>query len=168
MPKVAFAGRVFNRVHGFWGKKSCFSGKLQREKLLLCRGRTCAARSCMADDLLREGRGPGACRRTTSADSLQANTLVRLFAPQGQTLFAPRFRSTQPWSYAYNPAMPGPYNSVGQLQRVHPPAALGGDKADGAQRDCIRHNRVIPCPAREVLALTSQHDLIKCKAAVRL
>ena len=24
-----------------------------------CRGRTCAARSCMADDLLREGRGPG-------------------------------------------------------------------------------------------------------------
>ena len=62
----------------------------------------------MENDLLREGRGPGACRRTTSADSLQANTLVRLFAPQGQTLFAPRFRSTQPWSYAHNPAMPAP------------------------------------------------------------
>ena len=168
MPKLAFAERVFNRVHGFWGKKSCFSGKLQREKLLLCRGRTCAARSCTADDLLREGRGPGACRRTTSADSLQANTLVRLFTPQGQTLFAPRFRSTQPWSYAHNPAMPGPYNSVGQLQRIHPPAALGGDEADRAQRDCIRHNRVIPCPAREVLVLTSQHDLIKHKASVRL
>ena len=97
-----------------------------------------------------------------------ANPLVRLFAPQGQTLFAPRFRSTQPWSYAYNPAMPGPYNSVGQLQFIHPPAALGGDEADRAQRDCIRHNRVIPCPAREVLALTSQHDLIKRKASVRL
>mgnify|MGYP000755532771 CR=1 FL=1 len=168
MPKSVEVVCVFNRVHGFWGKKSCFSGKLQREKLLLCRGRTCAARSCKVNGHLREGRGPGACRRTTSADSLQANTLVRLFAPQGQTLFAPRFRSTQPWSYAHNPAMPGPYNSVGQLQRVHPPAALGGDEADRAQRDCIRHNRVIPCPAREVLALTSQHDLIKRKASVRL
>ena len=123
MPKSVEVVCVFNRVHGFWGKKSCFSGKLQREKLLLCRGRTCAARSCKVNGHLREGRGPG---------------------------------------------MPGPYNSVGQLQRVHPPAALGGDEADGAQRDCIRHNRVIPCPAREVLALTSQHDLIKCKAAVRL
>ena len=168
MPKVAFAERVFNRVHGFWGKKSCFSGKLQREKLLLCRGRTSAARSCKVNGHLQAGRGPGACRRATSADSLQANTLVRLFAPQGQTLSAPRFRSTQPWSYAYNPAMPGPYNSVGQLQRVHPPAALGGDEADRAQRGRIGHDGVIPCPAREVLALTSQHDLIKCKAAVRL
>ena len=167
MPKVVEVVWVFNRVHGFWGKLFFFSGKSQG-KPLLCRGRTCAARSCTADGLLREGRGPGACRRTTSADSLQANTLVRLFAPQGQTLFAPRFRSTQPWSYAYTPAMPGPYNSVGQLQFIHPPATLGGDEADGAQRGCIRHNRVIPCPAREVLALTSQHDLIKCKAAVRL
>ena len=26
-----------------------------------------------------------------------ANTLVRLFAPQGQTLLTPRFRSAQPW-----------------------------------------------------------------------
>mgnify|MGYP006865953310 CR=1 FL=1 len=59
MPKVAFVERVFNRVHGFWGKKSCFSGKLQREKLLLCRGRTCAARSFSAKLILREGRGPG-------------------------------------------------------------------------------------------------------------
>ena len=113
MPKVAFVERVFNRVHGFWGKKSCFSGKLQREKLLLCRGRTCAARSCKVNGHLREGRGPGACRRTTSADSLQANTLMRLFAPQGQTLFAPRFRSTQPWSYAHNPAMPAPTTQLG-------------------------------------------------------
>ena len=169
MPKLAFVERVFNRVHGFWGKKSCFSGKLQREKLLLCRGRTCAARSCKVNGHLREGRRPGACRRTTSADSLQANTLVRLFAPQGQTLFAPRFRSTQPWSYSHNPAMPGPYRHlVRQFQFIHPPAALGGDEADRAQRDCIRHNRVIPCPAREVLALTSQHDLIKRKASVRL
>ena len=168
MPKSVAVVCVFNRVHGFWGKKSCFSGKLQREKLLLCRGRTCAARSCMADDLLREGRGPGACRRTTSADSLQANTLVRLFAPQGQTLFAPRFRSTQPWSYAHNPAMPGPYNSVGQLQRVHPPAILRRHQAHRRYSGGIGHNRLLPRPAREVLALTSQHDLIKRKASVRL
>ena len=38
----------------------------------------------------RQSCGPGAWRRTTSAASLQANSLVRLFAPQGQTLFAPR------------------------------------------------------------------------------
>ena len=168
MPKVAFVERVFNRVHGFWGKKSCFSGKLQREKLLLCRGRTCAARSCKVNGHLREGRGPGACRRTTSADSLQANTLVRLFAPQGQTLFAPRFRSTQPWSYAHNPAMPGPYNSVGQLQRVHPPAILRRHQAHRRYSGGIGHNRLLPRPAREVLVLTSQHDLIKRKASVRL
>ncbi len=168
MPKVAFVERVFNRVHGFWGKKSCFSGKLQREKLLLCRGRTCAARSCKVNGHLREGRGPGACRRTTSADSLQANTLVRLFAPQGQTLFAPRFRSTQPWSYAHNPAMPGPYNSVGQLQRIHPPAILRRHQAHRRYSGGIGHNRLLPRPAREVLVLTSQHDLIKRKASVRL
>ena len=168
MPKSVAVVCVFNRVHGFWGKKSCFSGKLQREKLLLCRGRTCAARSCKVNGHLREGRGPGACRRTTSADSLQANTLVRLFAPQGQTLSAPRFRSTQPWSYAYNPAMPGPYNSVGQLQRVHPPAILRRHQAHRRYSGGIGHNRLLPRPAREVLALTSQHDLIKRKASVRL
>ena len=168
MPKSVEVVCVFNRVHGFWGKKSCFSGKLQREKLLLCRGRTRAARSCKVNGHLREGRGPGACRRTTSADSLQANTLVRLFAPQGQTLFAPWFRSTQPWSYAHNPAMPGPYNSVGQLQRVHPPAILRRHQAHRRYSGGIGHNRLLPRPAREVLALTSQHDLIKRKASVRL
>ena len=168
MPKVVEVVWVFNRVHGFWGKKSCFSGKLQREKLLLCRGRTCAARSCKVNGHLREGRGPGACRCTTSADSLQANTLVRLFAPQGQTLFAPRFRSTQPWSYAHSPAMPGPYNSVGQLQRIHPPAILRRHQAHRRYSGGIGHNRLLPRPAREVLALTSQHDLIKRKASVRL
>ena len=104
MPKAVEVVCVFNRVHGFWGRKSCFSGKLQREKLLLCRGRTCAARSCKVNGHLREGRGPGACRRTTSADSLQANTLVRLFAPQGQTLLAPQFRCAQLWPHAHNPA----------------------------------------------------------------
>ena len=123
MPKVAFAERVFNRVHGFGGKKSCFSGKLQREKLLLCRGRTCAARSCKVNGHLREGREPG---------------------------------------------MPGPYNSVGQLQRVHPPAILRRHQAHRRYSGGIGHNRLLPRPAREVLALTSQHDLIKRKASVRL
>ena len=124
MPKSVEVVCLFNRVHGFCGKKSCFSGKLQREKLLLCRGRTCAARSCKVNGHLREGRGPG---------------------------------------------MPGPCRYlIRQFQSIHPPAALGGDEADRAQRDRIRHNRVIPRPAREVLALTSQHDLIKRKASVRL
>ena len=168
MPKLAFVERVFNRVYGFWGKKSCFSGKLQREKLLLCRGRTCAARSCKVNGHLREGRGPGACRRTTSADSLQANTLVRLFAPQGQTLFAPRFRSTQPWSYAHNPAMPGPYSSARQLQRIHPPAILRRHQPHRRYSGGIGHNRLLPCPAFKIVALAGQRELPECKAAVRL
>ena len=33
-----------------------------------------------------------------------ANTLVRLFAPQGQTLLAPQFRCAQLWPHAHNPA----------------------------------------------------------------
>ena len=123
MPKSVEVVCVFNRVHGFRGKKSCFSGKLQREKLLLCRGRTCAARSCKVNGHLREGRGPG---------------------------------------------MPGPYNSVGQLQRVHPPAILRRHQAHRHYSGGIGHNRLLPRPAREVLALTSQHDLIKRKASVRL
>lgn len=123
MPKSVEVVCVFNRVHGFRGKKSCFSGKLQREKLLLCRGRTCAARSCKVNGHLREGRGPG---------------------------------------------MPGPYNSVGQLQRVHPPAILRRHQAHRRYSGGIGHNRLLLRPAREVLALTSQHDLIKRKASVRL
>ena len=35
-----------------------------------------------------------------------ANTLVRLFAPQGQTLLAPQFRCAQLWPHARNPATP--------------------------------------------------------------
>ena len=35
-----------------------------------------------------------------------ANTLVRLFAPQGRTLLAPQFRSAQLWPRARNPATP--------------------------------------------------------------
>ena len=31
---------------------------------------------------------------------------MRLFALQGQTLFAPQFRSAQPWAHAHNPAPP--------------------------------------------------------------
>ena len=166
MPKVAFVERVFNRVHGFWGKKSCFSGKLQREKLLLCRGRTCAARSCKVNGHLREGRGPGACRRTTSADSLQANTLVRLFARR-QTLFAPvSFHSTVVLRLQPRNARP---LQLSWAAPARPPASRPRwDEADRAQRDCIQAQQGHPCPAREVLALTSQHDLIKCKAAVRL
>ena len=43
---------------------------------------------------------------------------MRLFALQGQTLFAPRFRSAQPWAHAHNPAPPrgvgdaAPYNTI--------------------------------------------------------
>ena len=79
MPKSVEVVCVFNRVHGFWGKKSCFSGKLQREKLLLCRGRTCAARSCKVNGHLRESRGPAlvgaqraptVCKQTRSCGCL--------------------------------------------------------------------------------------------------
>ena len=35
-----------------------------------------------------------------------ANPLVRLFAPLGRTLLAPRFRYAQPWPLARNPAIP--------------------------------------------------------------
>ena len=35
-----------------------------------------------------------------------ANPLVRLFAPQGQTLLAPQFRCAQLWPHARNPATP--------------------------------------------------------------
>ena len=43
---------------------------------------------------------------------------MRLFALQGQTLFAPQFRSAQPWAHAHNPAPPrgvgdaAPYNTI--------------------------------------------------------
>ena len=43
---------------------------------------------------------------------------MRLFDLQGQTLFAPRFRSAQPWVHAHNPAPPrgvgdaAPYNTI--------------------------------------------------------
>ena len=43
---------------------------------------------------------------------------MRLFALQGQTLFAPRFCSAQPWAHAHNPAPPrgvgdaAPYNTI--------------------------------------------------------
>ena len=114
----------FQQSAWFLGKVCWICRQIVRELLLFCTSRTSTARRCTADDLLREGRGPG---------------------------------------------MPGPCRHlVRQFQFIHPPAVLGGDEADGAQRGCIRHNRPIPCPAREVLALTSQHDLIKCKATVRL
>ena len=86
MPKSVEVVCVFNRVHGFRGKKSCFSGKLQREKLLLCRGRTCAARSCKVNGHLREGRGPGARRRTTSADSLLRKHARAVVCPAGANI----------------------------------------------------------------------------------
>ena len=103
----------FQQSAWFLWKSIWIFKQIVRELLLFCTSRTSAARRCAADDLLWEGRGPGARRRTTSADSLQANTLVRLFAPQGPTLFAPRFRSTQPWSYAHTPAMPAPTTQLG-------------------------------------------------------
>ena len=39
-----------------------------------------------------------------------ANTLVQLFAPQGQTLLTPQFRSAQLWPRVRNPATP-PYKA---------------------------------------------------------
>ena len=41
---------------------------------------------------------------------------MRLFALQGQTLFAPRFRSAQPWAHAHNPAPPRGVGDTRPLQ----------------------------------------------------
>ena len=60
---------------------------------------------------------------------------MRLFALQGQTLFAPRFRSAQPWAHAHNPAPPqgvedaAPYNihrkpSAMCRGKIHPSRAV--------------------------------------------
>ena len=45
------------------------------------------------------------------------------------------------------PHMCGTYNSVGQLQRVHPPAALGGNEADGLRKRVCRDVGAFPAPA---------------------
>ena len=59
----------------------------------------------VADTGCPEGSRPlGGAQRAPPAS--KAGPLMRLFAPQGQTLFAPRFRYAQPWSHAYNPAPP--------------------------------------------------------------
>ena len=44
-----------------------------------------------------------------------ANPLVRLFAPQGQTLLAPQFRCAQLWPHARNPATPEFQNGAGPM-----------------------------------------------------
>ena len=55
--------------------------------------------------ICREGACPlDGAQRAPSAS--RAGPLMRLFAPQGQTLFAPRFRYAQPWPHAHNPAPP--------------------------------------------------------------
>ena len=45
----------------------------------------------------------------------KAGPLVRLFAPQGQTLLAPQFRSAQLWPRARNPATPDSKTEEGPL-----------------------------------------------------
>ena len=58
-----------------------------------------------ADTGCPEGSRPlGGAQRAPPAS--KAGPLMRLFALQGQTLFAPQFRSAQPWAHAHNPAPP--------------------------------------------------------------
>ena len=60
---------------------------------------------------------------------------MRLFALQGQTLFAPRFRSAQPWAHAHNPAPPrgvgdaAPYNNPQGFSLPQTSAAAWGQAA---------------------------------------
>ena len=60
---------------------------------------------------------------------------MRLFALQGQTLFAPRFRSAQPWAHAHNPAPPrgvgdaAPYNNPQGFSLPQMSAAAWGQAA---------------------------------------
>ena len=67
-----------------------------------------AGRACPAPtDCCFRHRGFGALGGAQRAPPVCfANTLVRLFAPQGQTLLAPQFRCAQLWPRARNPATP--------------------------------------------------------------
>ena len=82
----------------------------------------------------REGFGPlDGAQRAPSAS--KAGPLMRLFALQGQTLFAPRFRSAQPWAHAHNPAPPrgvgdtAPYNNPQGFSLPQTSAAAWGQAA---------------------------------------
>ena len=94
-------------VNGLWTRGAREGGSPLLFPLTGCRGRLRAAYMPPLQSSRYRHRGfGGAWRRTTSAASLQANSLVRLFAPQGQTLLAPQFRSAQLWPRARNPATP--------------------------------------------------------------
>ena len=58
--------------------------------------------------------------------------------------------------------------SVRQVHAVHPPAVLGGDKADGHNRGRVRHDRSLPTPACKFFTLTSQNKLSELHAAIGL
>ena len=66
------------------------------------------------------GRALDGAQRAPSAS--KAGTLMRLFAPRGQTLLAPQFRCAQLWPRARNPATSGPAPSHKRPPTGHPRA----------------------------------------------
>ena len=90
---------------------------------------------------------------------------MRLFALQGQTLFAPRFRSAQPWAHAHNPAPSGgvgdaaPYNNPQGFSLPQTSAAAWGQAAlhptlpHSVGRAFVRNPFTPPCRGRACPAL---------------
>ena len=96
---------------------------------------------------------------------------MRLFALQGQTLFAPQFRSAQPWAHAHNPAPPrgvgdaAPYNNPQGFSLPQTSAAAWGQAAlhpnlpHSVGRAFARNSFTPPCrgracPARSLVITT--------------
>ena len=91
LAKQTGTGEQCSPLQAFFGSSAEGSRPLPTEqKEKSASKETCPGQINPAPAHKRQSCGPGAWRRTTSAASLQANLLVRLFAPQGQTLFAPR------------------------------------------------------------------------------
>ena len=87
---------------------------------LCCRGRR-PRRPAEGSTLGGAQRAPPVC---------YANPLVRLFAPQGQTLLTPRFRSAQPWSLFATP------QPLPTMQRIRGGNGEAAGRACPAPTDC--------------------------------
>ena len=156
MPKVVEVDMSFQQSAWLFGESSsvfqanrrenhCFVGAAHVRPAAVRQTTSCGKGAGWA--LVGAQRAPTVCKQTRSCGCLPR---------RGQTLFAPRFRSTQPWSYAHNPAMPGPYSLARQLQRIHPPAILRRHQPHRRYSGGIGHNRLLPCPAFKIVALAGQ------------
>ena len=111
---------------------------------------------------------------------------MRLFALQGQTLFAPRFRSAQPWAHAHNPAPPrgvgdaAPYNTIRRASHYRKrPRRPGGRPAlhptlPHSVGRAFAHNSFTPpcrgraCPARSLAITTPLSFCITAQPPIKI